>query len=115
MEHLGQHILLDLYGCDNTDHTWDQLNILFTHGLKEGNFTVLNSHHHQFLPHGLSGVFVLAESHLSFHIWEELKFVSLDIYWCGKKCDEQKLINIVNAYFNPSRIDFKYVERGFFE
>lgn len=114
MENLGQHILLDLYNCRNTspDKTSQQLEV-FEHGLRLGNFTVLDSFYHEFEPQGISGVFVLAESHLSFHIWAELGFASIDIYWCGSKCNEQELINMVCDYFRPESVDYKYFKRGF--
>lgn len=112
MSSLGKHILLDLYDCVNADSSLNEIKAVFENGLNVGNFTVITSHHHQFEPHGLSGVFVLAESHCSFHIWTELNFVSLDVYWCGKNCDEQKLINMLIKYFNPNKVDFKYIERG---
>lgn len=115
MINLGQHILLDCYDCVNTDSDWDKLKEVFYKGLQEGNFTVLNDHHHTFEPHGISGVFILSESHLSLHIWTELNFISLDIYWCGKKCDEQVLVNNIIHFFNPKRIEYKYIDRGFFE
>ena len=115
MDTLGQHILLDLYHCQNADKPWDDLKEIFYKGLNAGNFTVLNDHHHTFEPHGVSGMFILAESHLSFHIWVEKQFVSLDIYWCGSSCDEQKLVNIITAYFLPEKLDYHFVQRGIFE
>ena len=112
---IGQHILLDLYDCVSVNDDWSQLKKIFTKGLKLGNFTVITEHHHAFEPHGVSGVFVLAESHCSFHIWVELNFISLDVYWCGKNCDEQQFINAITEYFQPKKIDYKYLDRGFFE
>jgi len=114
MDTLGQHILLDLYNCQNADSPWVDLKNMFMRGLNKGNFTVLNDHHHEFEPHGVSGVFILAESHLSFHIWTELNFVSLDIYWCGSSCNEQALINEISEFFTPEAIEYKFVERGIF-
>lgn len=115
MESLGKHILLDLYECKNVDQTWSVLESVFSKGLSDGNFTVISNHHHEFEPHGVSGVFVLAESHLSFHIWTELNFISLDVYWCGASCDEQKLINVICGFFEPSYLEYHYKERGFFD
>jgi len=115
MDTLGQHILLDLYHCENANKPWDALKQVMYDGLEKGNFTVLNDHHHSFEPHGVSGMFILAESHLSFHIWVELGFVSLDIYWCGSKCDEQILINTITDFFKPEKLDFQFVQRGIFE
>lgn len=111
---IGYHTILDLYNCSNTEQECDEIKSIFLNGLLEGNFTVLSNHFHQFEPHGLSGIFILAESHLSLHIWEELKYVSLDIYWCGKTCDEQKLINKIIPFFNPKNVEYKHLHRGFF-
>lgn len=111
---LGQHVILDLYNCKNADADWDQLEKIFSEALCLGNFTVLTNHHHSFEPHGVSGVFVLAESHTSFHIWMELNYVSLDVYWCGKSCDIQKFSNHIIDFFAPESLDYKYLDRGFF-
>ena len=110
---IGQHIILDLYDCENVCKPWPVLREMFLNGLKNANFTVLSDHHHQFEPHGISGMFILAESHCSFHIWDELKYVSLDVYWCGRNCDDQKLINTITEYFNPGKVEYKYLDRGF--
>lgn len=115
MASLGQHYILDMYECQNTNASWDQLKEMFLKGLKAGHFTVLTEHHHQFEPHGVSGVFVLAESHLSFHIWTELKFVSLDVYWCGAKCDSDLLLDGIYDFFSPKFTQDKFFKRGFTE
>jgi S-adenosylmethionine decarboxylase proenzyme len=111
-EIIGQHIILDLYDCRNADKTEKDLDCIFHNALSESNFTVINKFFHQFEPHGVSGVFVLAESHLAFHVWTELNFISLDVYWCGKKCDEQKLINTIVDYFEPKKVNFQFLNRG---
>ena len=114
MKPLGQHITLDLYRCQNTAASWnDSIRLMFLEALSKGKFNVLCDHHHQFEPHGVSGVFILAESHLSVHIWTELNFVSLDEFWCGDQCDEQVLINTISDYFLPEEVEFKYIPRGF--
>jgi len=52
-------------------------------GLKEINATILNYSEFNFGGQGLSGVFLLAESHLSFHVWPKENYISLDLYTCG--------------------------------
>lgn len=112
MESLGKHILLDLKGCSFVDSSIEVLHGMFSEALRSGCFTIMSQHYHQFEPHGVSGVYILAESHLSFHIWVELNFVSLDVYWCGKKCDEQILINQITKFFQPQQVYFKFLDRG---
>jgi S-adenosylmethionine decarboxylase len=50
---------------------------------KEANATVLKVAFHRFKPHGVSGVVVIAESHLSIHTWPETGYAALDFYTCG--------------------------------
>lgn len=113
MENLGQHILIDWYGCKNIDATWEELREFFYSGLTKCNFNVLSDHHHQFIPHGLSLMFILAESHFSGHLWSEEKFISFDLYWCGQGCDEKLFIEILRNYFQPEKEDFQFIKRGF--
>ncbi|MCH7988747.1 MAG: adenosylmethionine decarboxylase, partial [Planctomycetes bacterium] len=52
----------------------------------EARATVVNSSFHKFGPQGISGVLVLAESHLSVHTWPEHGYAATDIYVCGDSC-----------------------------
>ncbi|MEA2006708.1 MAG: adenosylmethionine decarboxylase [Patescibacteria group bacterium] len=51
--------------------------------LKAGDFEILAEKFHKFEPHGLSGVWLLGESHLSVHSWPEEKIVFIDLFSCG--------------------------------
>jgi S-adenosylmethionine decarboxylase len=46
--------------------------------------TVLGAHFHRFSPHGLTGVVVLAESHISIHTWPEYGYAAVDVFTCGE-------------------------------
>ncbi|HEY1729053.1 MAG TPA: adenosylmethionine decarboxylase [Candidatus Baltobacteraceae bacterium] len=84
MEALGTHILCELSGCDPnilTDVEGIQ-EILKAAALK-ANATVLTTAFHRFEPHGVSGVVVIAESHLSIHTWPETGYAAMDFYTCG--------------------------------
>ena len=84
MEALGTHILCELSGCDAdvlTDVEGVE-EILKTAALK-ANATILTTAFHRFEPHGVSGVVVIAESHLSIHTWPEAGYAAMDFYTCG--------------------------------
>ena len=51
---------------------------------KAAGLTVIGQHFHSFSPHGVTGVVVLAESHISIHTWPELGFGALDLFACGQ-------------------------------
>jgi S-adenosylmethionine decarboxylase proenzyme len=83
-EVLGRHLLLDLGGCEHELlANAETLDRLFCQAVREGGATVVSSHFHQFQPHGVSGVVVLAESHVTVHTWPESGFAAVDIFTCG--------------------------------
>lgn len=51
---------------------------------KVAKATIVGSHFHQFSPFGVSGVVVIAESHLAIHTWPEYGYAAIDIFTCGE-------------------------------
>ena len=107
----GGHVLLDFWGARNlTDAT------LIERALRDGaaaaNATILHGHFHQFGENGgISGVLVLAESHISIHTWPEADFAAIDIFMCGK-CDPLAAVPVLRAAFRPKRDEVKEERRG---
>ena len=87
MSHLpGRHGLLDLYGCD-ADVLRDEgrLKTVLHQAAEAAQATVLYSRFHTFGGEGgVTGVLLLAESHLSIHTWPEHGFAAIDIFLCGR-------------------------------
>lgn len=83
----GQHGLLDLYGCPPellSDPS--SLQRALEHAAHLANATILFSHFHHFGEGGgVTGVLLLAESHISIHTWVEHRFAAVDIFLCGQK------------------------------
>ncbi|MCX7373892.1 MAG: adenosylmethionine decarboxylase, partial [Alphaproteobacteria bacterium] len=74
--------------------------------------TILHGHFHHFSPNGgVSGVLVLAESHVSIHTWPEKNFAALDIFVCGA-CDPYKAIAHLKTGFLPERVQLNEQRRG---
>jgi len=88
---LGKHLLLELKDCDR-----EVLNDLsFLKGIllaaaSEAGATVLGESFHQFAPHGVSGVVIIAESHLFIHTWPECGYAAVDIFTCGNSVQPEK-------------------------
>ncbi len=106
----GTHLLIDLWGASNLNSPKEIESMLKSCAIKAGA-TILHSHMHHFAPQGVSGVIVLAESHISIHTWPERKFASLDIFMCGT-CDPYNAIEILKEYFKPSQINISEHKRG---
>jgi S-adenosylmethionine decarboxylase proenzyme len=81
---LGRHVHLDLYDCPQALLLAPATaqSILRAAALKM-NATIVSDHFHAFNPHGVSGVVIIAESHLSVHTWPEHGYAAVDVFSCG--------------------------------
>lgn len=73
--------------------------------------TLLHIHLHRFQPHGVSGVAVLAESHITVHTWPELGYGAFDVFMCGDT-DPWKAVEVLALAFETSEIEVKELSRG---
>src|SRR5215216_8169002 len=79
----GAHLIVDLYGAERLDDI-DHIETTLRRAVDAANATLLHIHLHHFEPNGgVSGVAVLAESHISIHSWPETSYVAIDIFMCG--------------------------------
>ena len=84
MNALGKHLLLELKDCDpSTLDSPDLLRDALLAAAKEVGATIIGESFHRFEPHGISGVVIIAESHLCIHTWPEYGFAAVDIFTCG--------------------------------
>ena len=106
----GTHLIVDLWDASNLNDSQ-----LIEQTLKEcihvAGATLLHFHIHQFEPNGLSGVAVLAESHISFHSWPDTGYMALDIFMCGKT-EPHKCIDILKQAFAPGSVQINEIKRG---
>ncbi|MDQ6823803.1 MAG: adenosylmethionine decarboxylase [Candidatus Eremiobacteraeota bacterium] len=84
MKALGTHIVCELSGCNPKALTdVESVRNMMVSAALAANATVMESAFHRFQPHGVSGVVVIAESHLSIHTWPETGYAAMDFYTCG--------------------------------
>ena len=111
MKYAGMHLLVDLWGATNLADPALIDTALRAAAVKAGA-TILHSHFHHFTPNGgVSGVVVLAESHISIHTWPERNFAAVDIFMCGA-CDPHDAVPVLRAAFHPDRVDLGEQRRG---
>jgi S-adenosylmethionine decarboxylase len=107
----GSHLLLDFWGAGNLKNPEQVQNVLYD-AAEAAGATVLHSHIHKFGPGGgVSGVVVLAESHISIHTWPERQFAAIDIFMCGS-CDPYKSISKLREFFAPKNMNVSEQKRG---
>jgi len=88
LEPRGTHIICELSGCDTRVLTdLSRVRSIMVAAAKEANAEVLKVAFHRFDPHGVSGVVVIAESHLSIHTWPESGYAAVDFFTCGDHTD----------------------------
>ncbi|MFK7945411.1 MAG: adenosylmethionine decarboxylase [Paracoccaceae bacterium] len=73
--------------------------------------TLLHIHTHKFSPQGVSGVAVLAESHISVHTWPEIGYGAFDVFMCGD-AQPHAAIGVLAAAFQTKDIRVKELRRG---
>ena len=107
----GTHLLLDFWGARNlTDPA--HIDRALREAAETAGATILHGHFHHFSPNGgVSGVLVLAESHISIHTWPERDFASIDIFMCGA-CNPYNGLAALKAAFEPTSINLSENRRG---
>jgi S-adenosylmethionine decarboxylase len=98
----GTHLLLDLWGAKNLDKI-EIVESAMRECVDACGATLLHIHLHHFSPSGgISGVAVLAESHISVHTWPERDYAAFDVFMCGDAQPENSIAVLKRAFFPQS-------------
>jgi S-adenosylmethionine decarboxylase len=107
----GAHLIIDLYDAKKLDDL-DHVEAALRACVDAAGATLLHIHLHHFEPNGgISGVAVLAESHISIHSWPENGYAALDVFMCGKAKPEA-CVPVLREAFKPGRIAVSEYLRG---
>lgn len=111
VQYAGVHLLVDLWGASRLDEIAYMKDVL-QHCVSASFATLLHLHCHQFSePGGLSGVAILAESHISVHTWPERNFAAFDVFMCGAT-EPMNVIDVLKHSFKPERLTVNKILRG---
>jgi S-adenosylmethionine decarboxylase len=94
LKQLGKHIILELWGCEK-EALDDQPGIekMLIDAVKACGATLICVKTHKFSPQGVTGVAVLAESHISIHTWPELGYAAMDLFTWGENVETEDTIS----------------------
>ena len=107
----GAHLIIDLFGAERLDDI-DFISETLRNCVEVAGATLLHIHLHPFEPNGgVSGVAVLAESHISIHSWPERSYAALDVFMCGDARPE-RCVEVLRSAFRPERIAVQELLRG---
>jgi S-adenosylmethionine decarboxylase len=109
----GQHLLADFYGVDAAKLTSsDSIDRLLRAGAEAAGARILHSHFHSFGDAmGVTGVVLLAESHISIHTWPEFGFAAADIFMCGE-AQPQLALQLIEQALQPQSRVVQTIARG---
>lgn len=113
MKALGTHILAELSGCDNDLLiNEERIREIITKAAVLANAEVREVATHRFSPQGVSGVVVIAESHLSIHTWPEYEYAAIDIYTCGDTTKPENACSYISRTLKAKKVKTTIIERG---
>ncbi|NHZ35431.1 adenosylmethionine decarboxylase [Massilia sp. CCM 8692] len=109
----GIHLLADFHGVDPALLTTSaDIDALLRAGAQAAGARILHSHFHSFgEAMGVTGVLLLAESHISIHTWPEYGFAAADIFMCGD-AQPQLALRVIELALKPASRVVQTIERG---
>ena len=99
MRMLGQHTLLDFYGCDPEQLKRARaVRALLCSAVREGGGKIVKAVFHNFRPYGVSGVVVITQSHVTIHTWPEHGYAAVDVFSCSPTLDAKAIrLHLIRA------------------
>jgi len=111
VECAGRHFIADFHGAKQLDNI-KLMEQALTQASEVAGATLLHIHLHTFADGGgITGVALLAESHISVHTWPELNYAAFDAFMCGNAKPE-KAVALLEEIFKPTKVDIKEILRG---
>lgn len=110
---LGRQVLAEFSFCDPAAIDDEALvRSLLEEAARDSGATLLSTHVHRFDPHGISGVAILAESHLAIHTWPELGYAAVDAFTCGEHVDPRLAVKVLEAGLTARCVTTMEMNRG---
>lgn len=108
---LGTHLLVELRDCNHESlKSLEKVRNALVSAAQEAKATIVDISFHEFNPFGISGVVVIAESHLTIHTWPEYDYAAVDIFTCGDTIKPEVAASYLIQQFeskNPSIVEMK--------
>lgn len=116
MEALGRQILVEFYDCDSDKiNDVEFVEAAFLEATRKSKATIISHNFHKFSPYGISGVVVIAESHVTIHSWPEYNYAAVDIFTCGDTIDPWVIQEYLKDAFESKNISSMEMKRGLFK
>ncbi|MBI5795972.1 MAG: adenosylmethionine decarboxylase [Planctomycetes bacterium] len=115
MSTLGKHIILEMWGCckDTIDNV-EVVKEILVKAAESVKATLVDVVCHRFSPYGVTGVAILAESHIAVHTWPEHGYAAADIFICGSTINPRNAASYMAEAFYAKETSFLELKRGDF-
>src|SRR5881296_1317574 len=112
---LGRHLLLEMFDCDpDAINSLEAVKGALIEAAKRAQATIVDVVFHEFNPFGISGVVVIAESHLAIHTWPEYRYAAVDVFSCGEILQPQVAVDYLVEQLGAARASAVELQRGVF-
>ncbi|MEX0639165.1 MAG: adenosylmethionine decarboxylase [Balneolaceae bacterium] len=116
MEALGRQILVEYYDCsESTINNSVYVESSLLEAVSASGATIISHNFHKFSPYGVSGVVVIAESHVAIHTWPEYRYAAVDIFTCGETIDPWIIQEMLKSSFSSLNVSSMEMKRGLFK
>lgn len=105
------HLIADFESSQMIEDPKELEKILFD-AAKKANNTPLKAAIYKFPVQGITGVMLLAESHIAIHTWPEDNYIAVDIFTCGRTTNPHKALDYLKEKFRPQRVRVREIKRG---
>jgi S-adenosylmethionine decarboxylase proenzyme len=110
---LGRHLLVEFHDCNTAViNDLERIRQALLQAATLAEATIVTDVFHQFNPHGISGVVVIAESHIAIHTWPEHRCASIDIFSCSPKMKTERITPFLQTVFEAESTMCREFERG---
>ena len=110
-KYAGIHLIAEFWGGKNIEQE-EELKELLLEATKKAKSTPLKIAIHSFSPQGITGVVLLAESHIALHSWPEVNYLAIDIFTCGDESRPYQALEYFKEEIKPKRVELKEIKRG---
>ncbi|TVQ47496.1 MAG: adenosylmethionine decarboxylase [Gammaproteobacteria bacterium] len=113
MHSLGRQIVAEFYHCEEACLADSDYIAAVMQGAAEvAGATIVTQTFHEFSPHGVSGVVVIAESHLSIHTWPEHGYAAVDLFTCGDAVSPELAFDHLKTCLKAGQVSTMELRRG---
>ena len=111
MKALGRHLIVEMWEARNLNSA-DALEQGLRDAVRAIDGTLLDVRVIRFPVHGVTGVAIIAESHIAVHTWPEYGYAAVDIFTCNLEADIQAGVDALSVQLLPARVQVREIPRG---